>query len=76
MIVDTASGTAYHFDGLHVRRDGGDSLRQDGEWLQLLAAPEISVGSPMVLVLEPLGASGGCTFRVTSPVTGIHEGAS
>lgn len=68
--VLTESGTAYYFvraDGFRVFRVGGGSLRRDGAWLRVKDLPDIEVGEPMRMMLEPLG-EGDFTLRVTSPI--------
>ncbi len=52
------------------------SLRQDGKWLKLFAAPEPVVGAPMTLLVEPLDppqfAGADVTVRTTTVVIGIE----
>jgi hypothetical protein len=74
--IITKSGTTYLLDkGDRVKRlVTGDAaeLRRDEDWIQLIAAPHITVGLPMILMLEPLG-KGNVTRRTTSPVVSIEE---
>jgi hypothetical protein len=75
MIVTTVTGSVYEFQGLQVRRLGAANLRRDGEWIRLNRVPNIRVGFPMVLELEPLGECD-VTFRFTSNVEscdGVHH---
>ena len=81
MIVETETGSIYLFDqGWVMRlRDGEtteSALRRDGDWLQLLSAPAVTVGQSINLMLQPLG-EGYATLRITSRVTAIYtEGES
>lgn len=81
--VTTATGSIYEFNlpKLLMRRiedvTNADSstLRQDGEWLQMLLAPKIEVGKPMTIALAPLGDpdTTDVTMRHTTTVTSIEE---
>ena len=76
MIVETETGGIYLFDQGRVMRlrDGEveeSALRRDGDWLQLLNTPPVTVGQPIHLMLHPLG-EGYATLRITSQVTAIH----
>jgi hypothetical protein len=70
--VVTESGSVYDFDDdlCTVRRVNPDRpKRRDDEVLGLQVRPEIVVGQPMVLGLEPLGGDDyDATVRVTTPV--------
>lgn len=71
MRFGTESGTVYEVSGVKIRRVvAGDSetMRRDGEWLNLIAPPRVEVGKPAILLLEPLG-HGDATLRTTTNVT-------
>jgi len=75
LTITTESGTRYEFndDLTRVKRDGGDRLRRDGEWLScsiLNGGP--TLGDPLVFALEPLGDTA-LTIRSTTPVVRIDE---
>jgi len=80
--VYTESGSTYEIDGTRIRRINVNATkRADGEWLQLLATPDIIVGASMLLQLEPLNSFGPdddgmqvaslCTTRITTPVVKV-----
>lgn len=81
--VTTATGSIYEFNlpKLLMRRiedvanADSSTLRQDGEWLQMLLAPKIEVGKPMTIALAPLGDpdTTDVTMRHTTTVTSIEE---
>ena len=81
--VTTATGSIYEFNlpKLLMRRIedvtnvDSSTLRQDGEWLQMLLAPKIEVGKPMTIALAPLGDpdTTDVTMRHTTTVTSIEE---
>ena len=82
--VYTKSGAVYQVDGDRIRRvNEGHEKRGDGEWLQLLTAPTITVGGSMLLQLEPLDSFGPddfgmqfasfATTRITTPVTKVVD---
>lgn len=82
--VYTESGAVYQIDGVRIRRVNEDhEKRGDGEWLQLLTAPTITVGGSMLLVIEPLSSFGPddygisieafATTRITTPVTKVVD---
>jgi hypothetical protein len=81
--VYTESGSTYELDGTRIRRINLDATkRADGEWLQLLATPDIIVGASMLLQLEPLNSFGPddygmqvasfSTTRITTPVIKVE----
>lgn len=84
---DTYTSSRYEINKGKIRRlNPGAEKRADGEWLRLYALPEITVGNPAYLVLEPLSSWGVddtidysyhaqdavLTERFTSEVTGIE----
>ena len=82
--VYTESGSTYQVDGDRIRRVNEDhEKRGDGEWLQLLTAPTITVGGSMLLQLEPLDSFGPDDFgmqfasftttRITTPVIKVVD---
>lgn len=78
MRVVTESGSIYefrHIDGkLSVRRRNDHAqLRRDNQWCEVykMIPEQITVGLPMVLVLEPLSESADFTTRTTSRVDEI-----
>jgi hypothetical protein len=76
MIVRTETGSTYEFDPANhrVRRINPDGvLRGDGEWLRRQDENPIHIGSPMLLVLEPLDADADATLRLTTPVVSIED---
>lgn len=75
LTVTTASGTRYEFnaDLSKVKRDGGDALRRDGEWLACgLLNDGPTLGEPLVFALEPLGDTP-ITIRTTTAVVRIEQ---
>ena len=83
IVFETMSGARYWIKGSMLKRlNPNDEKRGDGEWLRLLEEPEIVVGMPAYLVLEPLSKYGPddygvhgeamVTNRVTTPVIGIE----
>lgn len=74
-VVITESGTEYRLNEnmTQVRREGGDSLRMDGEWLHCVLVSDLAVGSPMVFFLDPLEEYGPMVIRTTSRVVAIEE---
>lgn len=69
----TASGTEYEVDtkNKRVRRTNAASgMRRDNEWLILMALPNINIGYPAVMLLQPLG-EGDATYRTTNIVTEV-----
>ena len=73
--ITTASGTRYEFnaDMSQVKRDGGDGLHRDGEWLGCSILNDgPTLGHPLVFALEPLGDTP-ITIRTTTPVVRIEE---
>lgn len=73
----TASGTTYELsrDQSRIRRIslyGNPNMRHDGDWLKMLRTPDIQVGSPVILVLEPLGEGAAATFRTTTTVEEVY----
>ena len=73
MKFTTESGTVYEHDEVtkRVRRLGGDGMRRDGEWIQLIGGITVEVGQRVFMMLEPLG-EGDYTFRSTTPVVEIQ----
>lgn len=72
----TASGTLYDLNDAHtaVRRIdlyGNPQMRHDGEWIDLYEKPDIQVGRPVVLLLEPLSSHATATVRTTTTVEEI-----
>lgn len=83
IVFETMSGARYWVKGNMLKRlNPNDEKRGDGEWLRLLEEPEIVVGMPAYLVLEPLSKYGPddydvsgeavMTSRITTPVIGIE----
>jgi len=81
--VYTESGAVYQIDGDRIRRvNKNHEKRGDGQWLQLLTAPTITVGGSMLLQLQPLDSFGPddygmqfasfTTTRITSPVIKVE----
>ena len=78
MKFKTASGTEYEVDteNLRVRRaNAGTStspvMRRDNEWLKLSHVPQVDVGYPAIMVIEPLAPGADVTFRTTNIVTEV-----
>lgn len=75
ILVTTETGSVYEIDlnDWYIRRiEYSHDLRRDGEWLRMLNKPNMRVGEPVLMVLEPLG-HGNVTYRTTSPVVRIDE---
>ena len=74
--VITESGTRYEFntDMTQVRREGGHTLRRDGDWLSCTLVGRPLVGLPLNFILQPLG-QGNVTIRTTTAVVSIEEDA-
>jgi hypothetical protein len=71
--VTTESGTEYVFTPgwAYVKRTGGDPMRRDGEWIEVVSA-HIMLGEPMVMTLRGVAAKGD-TRRATTPVVTIER---
>lgn len=79
----TLSGSTYEISGDRVRRvNPGYEKRADGDWVQLINIPTVTVGAAAVLVLDSLGPYGPddhgsigpaeATTRVTSIVQTVE----
>lgn len=84
--ITTESGATYRIDGDRVQRTSANyEKRGDGEWQTLMIDPVITVGEPMVLVMESLVHYGRddymtqpedaspFTTRRTTPVVSVVE---
>jgi len=73
MMVTTASGSQYEITDNKVRRLGSDPLRRDSEWIDLYWVSTITVGNPIVFIMEPLAEGAVSTTRITTNVIEITE---
>jgi hypothetical protein len=72
IMIQTETGSIYALskESMKVSRLSSELMRRDGEWLKMYEWPDITIGQPLKLALEPLG-EGNRTFRITSPVVKI-----
>ena len=72
IMLQTETGSVYALskESMKVSRLSTELMRRDGEWLKMYEWPDITIGQPLKLALEPLG-EGNRTFRITSPVAKI-----
>lgn len=73
LVFETYSGSRYEINKGRVRRlNPSHRLREDDKWLDVCNTPDIEVGKPVTLILEPLAKDMEVTVRTTSEVTGIN----
>lgn len=72
MNIYTESGACYEIVENRLRRTAPVEMRRDEEWLDIIDAEPITVGNPMVLVIQVLDKPV-ATVRVTTPVIRIED---